>query len=129
MQSKAKTYALVMVESLDGVSEKEAAKRVQRLKLLLQKRGDLKLLSKILQEFSRAWKERKGQIGEVVTAEPLSKLTREKIEKSLEGKGYIMKETVEPSIIGGMALFLGRDFLIDGTVRGKLKRITKLLYG
>ena len=126
-QSKAKTYAEVMVESFDGLSEKEAAKRVQRLKTLLSKRGDFKQLSKILQEFSRAWKERKGQIAEVVTAEPLSSKARESMEESLKEKGYIMEERIDSSVIGGIALYLGRDFLIDGTIRGKLKRISKII--
>jgi len=127
MQSKAKTYAQVMVESLDGLSEKETAKRVKNLKILLQKRGDFKQLSKILQEFSRAWKERKGKIAEVVTAEPLSSKVRESMEKSLKKKGYIMEERIDPSVIGGTALYLGRDYMIDGTVRGKLKRISNIV--
>ena len=126
-QSKAKTYAEVMVESFDGVSEKEAAKRVQRLKTLLSKRGDFKQLSKILYEFTRAWKERKGQIAEVVTAEPLAGKARESMEESLKEKGYIMEERIDSSVIGGIALYLGRDFLIDGTIRGKLKRISKII--
>jgi len=124
MSSKAKTYAHVMVESFDGLSEKEATKRVKSLKILLQKRGDFKQLSKILQEFSRAWKERKGRVAEAVSAEPLSSKTREKMEKSLKKKGYIMEERIDPSVIGGTALYLGRDYLIDSTIRGKLKRIS-----
>ena len=127
MQSKAKTYAHVMVESLDGLSEKEAAKRVKRLKALLQRRGDSKHISKILREFARAWKERRGQTGEAVSAEPLSKQTRERVEKALKQKGYVMEERVDPSVLGGIALFLGSSFLIDGTVRGKLKRLAKTL--
>lgn len=127
MQGKAKTYAQVMVESLDGVSEKETAARVKNLKVLLQKRGDFKQLSKILQEFSRAWKERKGQIAEVVSAEPLSSKVRESMTESLKKKGYIMEERIDPSVIGGTALYLGRDYMIDGTIRGKLKRISKIV--
>jgi len=72
-----------MVESFDGLSEKEATERVKRLKILLQKREDFKQLSKILFEFTRAWKERKGRLAEVVSAEPLSDKVRENMEKSL----------------------------------------------
>ena len=127
MQSRAKIYAAVMVESFDGLSEKETVKRVKNLKILLQKRGDFKQLSKILQEFTRAWKERKGQVAEVVTAEPLSSKAWEDMEKSLTKKGYIMEERIDPSVIGGTALYLGRDYVIDGTVRGKLKRISNIV--
>lgn len=127
MQSKAKTYAAVMVEALDGVSEKEAVKRAKSLKILLQKRGDFKQLSKILQEFSRAWRERRGSVAEVVSAEPLSSKAREDMEKSLKKKGYVMEERIDPSVIGGTALYLGRDYVIDGTIRGKLKRISNIV--
>jgi len=134
MSSKAKTYAQVMVESFDGLpagrqglSEKEITIRVRRLKILLQKRGDFKQLSKILQEFSRAWKERKGRVAEVVTAEPLSSKVRESLRKSLKEKGYIMEERIDPNVIGGIALYLGRDYMIDGTARGKLKRISNIV--
>jgi len=127
MSSKAKIYAQVMVESFDGLSEKETVKRVKSLKILLQKRGDFKQLSKILQEFSRAWKERKGRVAEVVSAESLSSKARVKMEKSLKKKGYIMEERIDPTVIGGTALYLGRDYVIDGTVRGKLKRISNIV--
>ena len=48
-------------------------------------------------------------------------------EQSLAKKRYIMEEKVDPGVIGGVALYLGNDFVIDGTIRGKLKRISKLL--
>ena len=60
-QSSVKTYAKAMVEVFDGLSEKEAKKRAQNWKHLLYKRGASKQVSKILQEFVRAWKERKGK--------------------------------------------------------------------
>lgn len=127
MRNKAKTYAKAMVQALDGVSEKEAAKRVSILKRMLYKRGDSKQISKILQEFAHAWKERNGQTATVVTAETLSEKTRMQIEQSLAKKKYIMEEKNDPGVIGGVALYLGNDYMIDGTIRGKLKRISKLL--
>lgn len=127
MQSKAKIYAQIMVESFDKLSESEARERVRMLKVLLLKRGDFKHLSRILQEFSRAWKERKGRVAEAVSAEALSHKAKEKMEKSLKKRGYIMEERVDPQVIGGTALYLGRDYVIDGTVRGKLKRISKIV--
>src|SRR3989344_9197724 len=126
-QSKAKTYAKAMVAAFDGVSEKEAKKRAQILKRMLYKRGDSKQISKILQEFARAWKERNGQTATVVAAEALSEKTRKQIEQSLARKKYVMEEKVDPGVIGGVALYLGNDYVIDGTIRGKLKRISKLL--
>jgi F0F1-type ATP synthase delta subunit len=40
-----------------------------------------------------------------------------------------MKEVVEPDVIGGFAIFLGKDYMIDGTVQGRLQKIAKLLHG
>lgn len=126
-QGKAKTYAEAMVEAFEGVSKKEAKKRAQILKRVLYKRGDSKHISKILQEFARAWKERSGKCATVLSAKPLAGKMRKQIEQSLSKKRYIMEAKLDPGVIGGVALFLGNSFLIDGTIRGKLKRISKLL--
>jgi F0F1-type ATP synthase delta subunit len=128
MQSKAKTYAAIMVEAFDGLSEKEAAKKVQSVKQLLYKRGDFKMLSKILYEFSRAWRERNGKTATAITAEPLSGKAQKDVRNALEKKGYVAEEKIEPNVLGGMALFLGNNFLIDGTIRGKLKRISNSIH-
>ena len=127
MQSRARTYAQVMVEALDGVSEKEAEEKIKALKRLLYKRGDFKQIGKILQEFSRAWQERKGKIATVVTAMPLSDKTKTNIDRSLAKGGYVASEKIDESVIGGMALYLGSDYIIDGTIKGKLQRFSKIL--
>ena len=127
MQSKARTYAAVMVQALNEVSEKEAAQKIKRLKNLLYKRGDFKQVSAILREFSKAWKERNGKIAMVVSAEPLAENTKNQIEQSLRKNGYVAEEKVDKEVIGGMALYLGNDYVIDSTIKGKLQRFSKLL--
>lgn len=129
MRNKAKTYAKAMVEAFDGASEKETQKRVSVLKRMLYERGDSKQISKILQEFARAWKERKGKVAMVLSAEPLAEKTKKQLEQSLLKKRYIVEERIDPSVIGGVALFLGNDYVIDSTIRGKLQRMAKLLNG
>ena len=126
-QGKAKTYAKAMVAAFDGLSEKEAKKRTQILKRVLYKRGDSKQISKILQEFARAWKERKGTVATVLSAELLSGKTKKQFEESLAKKRYIMEEKVDPGVIGGVALFLVNDYVIDSTIRGKLQRLARSL--
>lgn len=126
-RNKAKTYARLMVDALDGLSEKEAKQKIHIIKQLLHKRGDFKQVSRILQEFTRAWKERKGKVATVLSAEPLVDKMRKQFQEALSKKRYIMEERIDPSAIGGVALSLGNEFLIDGTIRGKLKRISKLL--
>ena len=127
MRNRAMTYAKAMVEVFDGLSEKEAKKKAQTLKRMLYKRGDSKQASKILREFTRAWKERKGKVATVLTAASLANKSKKQFEDALSKKQYIMEEKVDPQVIGGTALFLGSDYVIDGTIRGKLKRISKLL--
>jgi F0F1-type ATP synthase delta subunit len=127
VKSKAKTYAAIMVEAFDGISEKEAEKKVRALKSLLYRRGDFKQISKILREFSRAWKERKGKTATVVTAEALSEQAKKQVEQSLQKNGYRAEEKVDPGVIGGMALYLGSDYVVDSTVRGKLQRLSASL--
>jgi F0F1-type ATP synthase delta subunit len=127
MQGKARTYAAIMVQALDGVSEKEAIGKIRRLKALLYKRGDFKHMGKILQEFSKAWQERKGKVATVVTAEPLSDKAKKNIDASLAKGGYVSAQKVDESVIGGMALYLGNDYVIDGTIKGKLQKLARYL--
>ena len=49
------------------------------------------------------------------------------MEQSLAKKNYVMEEKVDPAVIGGVALFLGNEYVVDGTARGKLQRIATLL--
>ena len=118
-----------MVEVLDGLSEKDAKKTAQNWKRLLYRRGASKQVSKILQEFARAWKERKGRIATVLSAEPLADKSKKQFEEALAKKKYVVEEKVDPGVIGGVALFLGSDYVIDATIKGKLKRLAKSLYG
>ena len=127
MQSKVKIYADVMVRVFDGLSGAETREKVRRLKLVLRKRGDAKRISEILREFSRAWKQRKGPIARVVSTEALPKEVRMPMEQKLLKKNYVMEEEVDPAVIGGIALYLGNEYVIDGTVKGKLQRIATLL--
>ena len=127
MQSRAKTYARAMVQALEDVSEVQAKERIRRLKLVLRKRGDAKRIGEILHEFVRAWKERKGKIATMVGAQVLSDRTKKEMATYLEKSGYALEEQVDPVVIGGAALYLGNEFVIDATVRGKLQRLARNL--
>ena len=115
------------MEALEEKTQKEAERIVKRLKQLLKRRGDLRLIYKVEKEFIKMEAEREGVSAEVVTASVLSDQTRREIEQNLEKKGFAIQERVEPDVIGGIAVFLGKEQLVDGTVRGRLNRIAKLL--
>ena len=117
---KAKMYAKAFLEAADGKSEEEQKYVAQRLRQLLKKRGDLRLLSHILKEIESL---QQGNPAQVVTAFKLSEQARSTLEKSLEQKGFSMQEKVDAHVIGGIVMYLGKEYMIDGTVRGKLQKL------
>ena len=123
MQNKVKIYARALVESLSHIGENEVMERVENFKKLLKKRGDLKIAPAVFKEFENAWERLEGEIAMLVTAEPISKRARETIKLSLKNKGFQLKERVDKEILGGAALFLGSNFLIDGTVVNKIRQV------
>ena len=128
MQNKTRKYAKALASVLEKAESKsEAEKIAKRFKHLLYKRGMVKKSGQILQEFSRILKEKDGREAVVVSALKLESKTKNKIEKNLAEKGYRMEEKVDPSLIGGIALILGNEYLIDGTLKGKLKRLEKII--
>tara|TARA_Y100000310_G_C20332849_1_gene646096 strand:- start:49 stop:438 length:390 start_codon:yes stop_codon:yes gene_type:complete len=127
MASKSNIYARVLADALKGVSEDKAVIVVQNFKKILKKRGDLKLASQILQEFDEVWMSQKGTIARLVTASGLSDTAKKQTESSLKKKGFVLEERVDPAVIGGSAIFLGKDYMIDGTIRGRLKKFTRIL--
>lgn len=127
MAKKARLYAKALVSSLDNVAEKEQKVRVVRFLNLLKKRGELRQLSLILQEFKKFWEQRKGTIAHVVSAENLSLPLASEIKKSLAKQGYQVKEEKDTRVIGGTAVFLSNEYLFDNTVKGKLEKLKAAL--
>ena len=126
MQSKMRIYAKVLYEVLKGVSLSEQKKRIQVFKGILKKRGDMKISHGILQEFGRLEKEQKGKIGQVVSARALAPSVKTALASKLKSMKFVLQPRIESSVIGGVALFLGKEFLIDNTM---LARLRKLSYG
>ena len=117
---KAKMYAKAFLEAADSKTEEEQRHIAQRLRQLLKKRGDLRLLSHVLKERESL---QQGNPVKVVTAFKLSEQAKSTLEKSLEQKGFSMQEKVDAHVIGGIVMYLGKEYMIDGTVRGKLQKL------
>lgn len=124
MQSKVRIYAKVLHEALKGVSLAEQKKRIGIFKEILKRKGDIKISSGILQEFHRLWQEQKGKIGEVVSASTLAAPVKSTLVSKLKSMKFVMQERVSPAVIGGVAVFLGKEFLIDNTVLGRLRKLS-----
>lgn len=127
MIKKSIVYATGLLRALDGIPEKEQKARVVRFKKLLKKRGDLRLLSSILQEFEKLWEQRKGTVACLVSAAKIPSSFSESVKKTLKKKGYQVKEEQDESVIGGTAVFLGNEYLFDNTVKGKLQKLKAVL--
>ncbi len=126
MQSRVRIYARVLHEALKGVSLTEQKKRMHTFKEILKKRGDMKISHGILQEFQKLEKEQKGKTGRVVSAKHLSPFVKTALVSKLKSMKFTLEDRIDPSVIGGVALFLGNEFLIDNTI---LARLRKLSYG
>ncbi|MDP4007136.1 MAG: F0F1 ATP synthase subunit delta [bacterium] len=123
MAKKTTQYALALLKALDGKQEKEQRVRVARFKKLLKKRGDLPLLSSVLQEFSKFWEQRQGKLAFLVSGGKFPHSVSASIKKTLVDKGYQLKEGEDARLIGGSAVFLGSEYLIDNSVKGKLEKL------
>jgi F-type H+-transporting ATPase subunit delta len=75
---------------------------------VMVERGDFDLLSSLVEAFDEIAEERRGVVAvDVTTAVELSDALRESITAKLAGdlgKGVILRETVDPSIIGGIVI-------------------------
>jgi F0F1-type ATP synthase delta subunit len=123
LQNKVKTYASVLVGVLDGKTEREAIPIIDRFNLLLKKRGDLKLAGRVLQAFKKLWAQKDGKVALVIGTQKLTDENKNKIKVSLENKGFVVNGKSDQRILGGIAIFVGEDFLIDWTIRNKIKRL------
>ncbi len=123
IQHKTTVYARLLVEALRDASPKAVAMRVANFKKMLKRANDLKIAGKVVKEFERLWAARDGVVAEVVVARPLGSAARKKLETRLKAKGYVVAERIDPRVIGGVALRLGSDVLVDGTITNKLQRL------
>jgi F0F1-type ATP synthase delta subunit len=126
MQSKVRIYAKVLHESLKGVSLIEQKKRMHIFKEILKKRGDMKISHGILQEFQKLEREQTGRVAKAISAKHLSPSVKTALVSRLQSMKFTLEDHIDPRVIGGVALFLGKEFLIDNTI---LARLRKLSYG
>ena len=120
---KARLYAKALKEVLEKAPQKKVKGIALRLKLLLKKRGDLRHLPSVLKEFEEFWTERKGKLARVTLAKSQSVALKAKLVSKLRKIGFQYKEEIRSEIIGGLAIFLGKEYLIDNTVRSKLAKL------
>jgi F-type H+-transporting ATPase subunit delta len=99
---------------------------LQNFLCLLAIRGRIRYLFKIEEEWKIRFYKAKGIAqAEVVSAVPLSDKQKEALIAKLSkkyGKTIVLKESVDPAIIGGLSVKVG-DELSDGSIRTKFENI------
>lgn len=103
---------------------------VERFLSLLLKKGRIALLPNIMDELLRLKMEREG-ISEayVRSAVPLTPVEKERLIKALENrfhKKIVLKEEVDPSLIGGLTVEVDGN-LIDASLKGFLLKLRSYL--
>ncbi|HEX9035799.1 MAG TPA: ATP synthase F1 subunit delta [Ktedonobacterales bacterium] len=90
------------------------------------------LAPRVRDEFERLYNERRGQaIAQVTSAMPLDDAMRDSISRQmrqLTGKRIILREAVDPTLLGGAIVRVG-DTLIDGSVRRRLELLRRRIAG
>jgi F-type H+-transporting ATPase subunit delta len=90
------------------------------------------VLTDIADEYNRLFNNLNGTVrAQVVTAISLDEEQKLKISQRLgdmTGKKVILEPEIDPDIIGGIIVKIG-DKLMDGSIRGKLEAMKKLMAG
>ncbi|MBI4122810.1 MAG: F0F1 ATP synthase subunit delta [Parcubacteria group bacterium] len=123
--NKIRRYVKALVGSLaKAKTRKEAKAQMSNFFALVKRRGDTKFLQACLVGVQNEYKAKGKKVVEMVSAAPLSLTTQKKALSILKPKGFgAITVRVNPQLLGGIAIFLGNEYLMDGTLREKLYRM------
>ena len=126
----AKQYAKSLYESLKEAKAEEVKGRIQNFLELLKRKKQLKILSKIFDNFVRIYQEEKGILTtEVITSQGLSPQLKETVKEWLEKytkRQPKITELINPEIIGGVIIKF-EDAVIDASLANNLKKLQKAM--
>jgi F-type H+-transporting ATPase subunit delta len=98
------------------------------LALSLVESGAVSLAPRVRDEFERLYNDRRGQaVAYITSAAPLDDAMRASLTsqvQSLTGKRILLREKVDPGLLGGVIVRVG-DTLIDGSVRRRLELLRR----
>ena len=128
MQARSKTirrYASALADSLaKAKTKKEAAVMLDNFFSLIKRRGDTRFLRTVLIEVQKKYEVKGKKQAEMISAAPLSSASQKKTLSLLKHKGFGTPTwRVNPELLAGSLLFLGNEYLMDGTLREKLHRM------
>ena len=128
MQARSKNirrYASALAGSLaKAKTRKEAAVMLDNFFSLIKRRGDTRFLRTVLIEVQKKYEVKGKKQAEMISAAPLSSASQKKTLSLLKHKGFGTPTwRVNPELLAGSLLFLGNEYLMDGTLREKLHRM------
>ncbi|MDI6777900.1 MAG: ATP synthase F1 subunit delta [Patescibacteria group bacterium] len=131
MKITTKQYAQTLFDLTDGKSKPEIEKSVADFARYIYKERKLALADKIIEQFGKIYNQRKGIVETEVTSrkkmdETTSKKIKHYVKEKYQAKEVIVKNIVDESAKGGVVIKVG-DEIIDGSVRGKLGELRKVL--
>jgi ATP synthase F1 delta subunit len=119
-----KQYAQALYEVATGLTGKNLEQALENFVLLLSRDRKLKQANNIIKEFVDYADKLAGIVKiEVTTAEKISEELIEKIKKHFGAK--VLAETkIDPSILGGIKIFMG-DKILDASLSTQLLKFKK----
>lgn len=115
----------------DIFGDRITATSLNFLKLLIRKRRT-DIVDEVIEEFRTLLRDHLGivdataQTAATLSAEQLDRLTKSLVQ--LTGKKVNLTTEIDPHLIGGVVVRIG-DYIIDGSLRGRLERLEQHLLG
>lgn len=127
MKITPKQYAVSLYELTKDASNEESAELIKNFVNLLRFDNNLSMEKRIVEEYQTYCRKQKGISKlRIHSAEKLSPSIVSGIVKHFAGQVEI-EEEVDPDLIGGIAVEINDDTLIDGSVRKKLNDLRKTI--
>jgi len=131
MKITSRQYAQTLYDLTEGKSKPEIQKSVADFACHMNKERKLKLAGKVIEQFEKIYNRKNGIVeAEVVSwkkmNEALEKKVKHFVAKKYGAKGVVLKNMINENIKGGMIIRVG-DEVMDGSVRGKLSELNKVL--
>ncbi|MFA6896783.1 MAG: F0F1 ATP synthase subunit delta [Patescibacteria group bacterium] len=120
MKITPKQYAISLFEITRGASKEESSELIKSFVDLLRFNNNLSMEKKIIEEYQTYCRKQKGiSKVKISSGEKLSPEIVSDIVNRFAGQ-VELEEEVDPDLIGGIAVVINDDTLIDGSIRKKL---------
>lgn len=117
-----KAYAEILLEIIEG--EKDSIKAKKKLKKFLDfltERKDMKRIERIIESAEDLFYRRTGK--KKITIETARKLSNINVFRDSFGKGDVIMEKLNPSLVAGVKIIINNDKQLDFSLKKKLESI------